>query len=51
MKKLEARLDLLELEIQTLLRLIKVNAGDINALRPQHDGKPENLTKTSQKGG
>jgi len=45
MKKLEARLDLLELEIQSLLRMIKVNAGEINKLQPQHDGIPEGKTK------
>ena len=41
MKKLEERLNLLELQIDSLLRMIKVNAGEINKLRPQHDGKPE----------
>jgi hypothetical protein len=43
--KLEDRLSLLELEIETLKRLIKVNAAEINKQRPQHDGKPEGETK------
>jgi len=45
MKELEARLTLLELELETIKRLIKVNAAEINKLRPQHDGKPEKKTK------